>query len=224
MARGDPLCPRGVRRPRIPGPRGVFAPAGPIRAAANPRRRCARDPGTAGLPAAGDLGYPGRSPWAVAAGDLEPGQSSWAPGSGPRHGEGRSPLPGGRPAAADSWTPRRLHARGPYSRGGEPSPPLRQRSGDRGFARGRRLGLPGQIPVGRRGRRPGTRSVLVGPGIRAAGFGLGEAGISSRAVEHCGNGRTTRFLLFELSTVSIAGFGVGGSGGKGSRSPNSETA
>ena len=175
------------------------------------RRASARTPCLGlGEPRGRRPGPPGQAP--VDRRGRGPGtrSASWAPGSGPRHGEGRSPLPGGRPAAADSRTPRRLHARGPYSRGGEPSPPLRQRSGDRGFACGRRLGLPGQIPVG--------------PEIRAAGFGLGEAGISSRAVEHCGNGRTTRFLLFELSTVSIAGFGVGGSGGKGSRSPNSETA
>ena len=175
------------------------------------RRASARTPCLGlGEPRGRRPGPPGQAPWTVAAEDLEPGQPRGPRDPGPRHGEGRSPLPGGRPAAADSRTPRRLHARGPYSRGGEPSPPLRQRSGDRGFACGRRLGLPGQIPVG--------------PEIRAAGFGLGEAGISSRAVEHCGNGRTTRFLLFELSTVSIAGFGVGGSGGKGSRSPNSETA
>ena len=46
--------------------------------------------------------------------------------------------------------------------------------------------------------------------------GFGEAeNLVVRAVQTRGNGRTTCFLLFELSTVCMAGFGVGGSRGEG---------
>lgn len=41
---------------------------------------------------------------------------------------------------------------------------------------------------------------------------FGEAELVVRAVQTRGNGRTTRLLLFELSTVCMAGFGNGGSG------------
>ena len=48
-------------------------------------------------------------------------------------------------------------------------------------------------------------------GIWVLPFGEAEE-LVVRAVQTRGNGRTTRLLLFELSTVCMAGFGDGGSG------------